>query len=86
MNKLTFLATSLPRNNLDKDIRLIQFETFYHNLFGREAKGKNGTLLKIELGKLHAASREIIAIGQEFSGMHSSNVSILKGITYEKMN
>ena len=52
----------------------------------KKAKGKNGTLLKIELGKLHAASREIIAIGQEFSGMHSSNVSILKGITYEKMN
>ena len=37
VNKLTYIANNMPRNNLDKDIRLIQVEAFHHKLFGREA-------------------------------------------------
>jgi hypothetical protein len=59
----------MPRNNLDKDIRLIQVEAFHNKLFGRESHGKNGLTLKVEIAKLHSSSREVIMMGSENSGL-----------------
>ena len=41
----------------------------HSKLFGREAHGKNGQTLKIEIAKLHSSSREVISLGSEPSGL-----------------
>ena len=55
---------------------------FYKELFSSQRKNAlPGTTIKIEIGKLLAGSREII-----MAGYHNSNVSMLKNMTYEKLN
>ena len=38
VHKLTFLSQMLPRSSLNKDLRLIQIETFYQYLFAANSK------------------------------------------------
>ena len=55
---------------------------FYKELFSCQRRNvAPGTSIKIEIGKLLAGSREII-----MAGYHNSNVSMLKNMTYEKLN
>ena len=85
INKLHFLTNSLPPS-LNKDHRLIQVETFYKEIFchsQRDAMGRSGHIIKVEINKLHACSREIISCG---GGVHQGNATVLRNITYEKLN
>ena len=61
IHKLNFLCHQLPRTNLNKDMRLIQIETFYQQLFQKPpAESKKGISMKIEISRLITGSREKI--------------------------
>ena len=62
MHKLNFLCHQVPRTNLNKDLRLIQIETFYQQLFQKPSSEtlKKGILMKVEISKLITGSRDTI--------------------------